>query len=337
LGLALNTPISSLSAAQRQQFSALGINFLPYSNFPANQTVRQSLMPFPQYTGALAPVGAPLGKNWYDALQTKATKRFSHGLSLNANYTYSKALALTSSPDPFNRNLGKNYSAYDLPHQFRLSAQYQTPRLQSGLPVLKNKAVSYFLSGWGMGWFLSYQSAALVGLPTSSGTVPISDFLGYGPGPAQLIPGMSPWSVNWTDYNGAVHHTPLNINCHCFNPATTVVLNPAAFENVPNGQFGANQSSIRWFRGMRLPVENANFSRNFRVKERYSLDIRVEFTNIFNRLQYPAINLGNFTSAPTLFTSGPNTGLYSGGYGTITPEAGTTGQRAGSLVARFSF
>jgi hypothetical protein len=45
--------------------------------------------------------------------------------------------------------------------------------------------------------------------------------------------------VDWTGYNGTVHHTPLNINCHCFNPATTVVLNPAAFENVPNGQFGA--------------------------------------------------------------------------------------------------
>jgi hypothetical protein len=30
-------------------------------------------------------------------------------------------------------------------------------------------------------------------------------------------------------------------------------------------------------------VENANFGRDFRVKERYSLNIRVEFTNIFNR------------------------------------------------------
>ena len=167
--------------------------------------------------------------------------------------------------------------------------------------------------------------------------MPISNFLGYGPGPAQLIPGMSPWSVNWTDYGGVHHTNPLDINCHCFNPTTTDVLNPAAFENVPNGQFAANQSSIRSFRGMRLPVENANFSRNFRIKERYSLNIRVEFTNIFNRLQYPAINLGNFATAPTLFTSGPNTGLYSGGFGTIVPEAGTMGQRAGTLVGRFSF
>jgi hypothetical protein len=200
------------------------------------------------------------------------------------------------------------------------------------------------VSGWGTGWYLNYQSASLVGLPTSTGTAPISNFLGYGPGPAQLIPGMSPWSVNWTDNNGVHHTNPLNINCHCFDVTKTVVLNPAAFTNVPNGQFAANEASIRSFRGFRFPAENANFSRTFRVKERYTLQVRAEFTNIFNRVQYAiplgqtnAINLGNFATAPTTFTSGPNQGLYSGGFGTIVPEAGAVNQRAGTLVARISF
>jgi hypothetical protein len=155
---------------------------------------------------------------------------------------------------------------------------------------------------------------------------------------------MSPWSVDWYDYSGTHHTTPLDINCHCFDPTKTIVLNPAAFTNVPNGQFAANESSIRSFRGFRIPVENANFSRTFRVKERYTLQIRAEFTNIFNRTQFAVpigqtnvINLGNFTTAPTTFASGPNKGLYSGGFGTIVPESGTVGQRAGTLVARFSF
>ena len=213
-----------------------------------------------------------------------------------------------------------------------MSTQYEVPRFRNG--IFSNKILSYALSGWGTGWYLNYQSAALVGLPTSSGTAPINDFLGYGPGPAQLIPGMNPWSVNWTDYSGKVHTTPLDINCHCFNPTTTQVLNPLAWTNVPNGTFGANQASIRSFRGMRTPSENANFSRNFRVKERYNFQVRAEFTNIFNRLQYPAITLGNFATAPTLFTTGPNKGLNSGGFGTIVPEAGTSNQRAGTLVGR---
>ena len=126
-----------------------------------------------------------------------------------------------------------------------------------------------------------------MGLPTSSGNVPISNFLGYGPGPAQLVPGMNPWSVNWTDLSGNHHTDPLNINCHCFDATTAMVLNPAAWTNVPNGRFVANESSIRSFRG-----------------------IRVEFTNIFNRFQLPTSatapggsNLGT-VSASTTFTTG---------------------------------
>jgi hypothetical protein len=338
----LTSTISSLNAGQKATLAQRGITFLPYANFPNNQSVRQSLVQFPQYTGLLTPTGGPLGKTWYDSLQLTATKRFSHGLSGNVNYTFSKNLDLNSTIDPYNRALGKNIAVFDLPHQLRASAQYEVPRIHSELPVLKNKIVSYALSGWNMGWALSYQSAALVGLPTSSGSTPISNFLGYGPGPAQLKHNadgtpMNPWSVDWTDYSGTHHTDPLDINCHCFDPTKTVVLNPAAWSNIPDGQFGANQSSIRSFRGQRQPSENANFGRTFQIKERASLNIRAEFTNVFNRTQLPAIGLGNFASAAVKFTSGPNTGLYSSGFGTINPTAGTTGQRTGLLVARFQF
>src|ERR1019366_7955546 len=134
LSTAFNTTISALTAAQKQALAGVGLtHFLPYGNFPQNQTVRQSLVPFPQYSGVMNPLGAPLGKNWYDGLQTTFTKRFSHGLTANANYTYSKTLVLTSSADPFNRDLGKNLSPYDVPHQLRISAQYEVPRFHSGI------------------------------------------------------------------------------------------------------------------------------------------------------------------------------------------------------------
>ena len=184
-----------------------------------------------------------------------------------------------------------------------------------------------------------------MGLPASAGSSPLSNFLGYGPGPAQLKPGMSPWSVDWYDKSGTHHTDPLDINCHCFDVTKTVVLNPAAFTNVPDGQFAANESSLRSFRGFRYPSENANFSRTFRIKERYVLQIRAEFTNIFNRVQYAiatgqtsAINLGNFAAAPTTFSSGLYKGLYSGGFGTITPETtGAVNPRAGTIVPRITF
>ncbi|MEO5922327.1 MAG: TonB-dependent receptor [Bryobacteraceae bacterium] len=338
----LTTQVGQLSAAQRSTLATRGIA-LPYSNFPTSQSVRQSLLPFPQYSGAMNPANAPLGKTWYDSLQVTVNKRFSHGLSFNFNYNYSKSLDLMSSPDVFNRQMGKDLGDFDIPHQMRLSAQYEVPRLSNtGLPVISNRFVSYALSGWGVGWYLEYRSTGLVGRPGSTSTTPISQFLGRGPGGAQLKKNadgtdMNPWSVDWVDYDGVRHTDPIDVNCHCFDPTKTVVLNPAAWQNIPDGQWGAQQTSIRNFRGVRFPTESGNFSRNFRIKEKMNLNLRVEFQNVFNRTQFPGISLTNFQNAPTRFTSGANNGLYSGGFGTIVPTSGTTGQRTGSFVARFTF
>jgi hypothetical protein len=59
----LTTPIASLSAAQKTQLAAQGVNLQPYPGFPTSQTVLQAIKPFPQYTGNLSPVGAPIGKS----------------------------------------------------------------------------------------------------------------------------------------------------------------------------------------------------------------------------------------------------------------------------------
>jgi hypothetical protein len=156
---------------------------------------------------------------------------------------------------------------------------------------------------------------------------------------------MNPWSVNWVDNDGKQRTDPIDINCHCFDPTKNAVLNPAAWENIPDGQWGAQQSTLRFYRGIRLPNESANFSRNFRLAKegRVNLNVRVEFNNIFNRMLLTAgpasalVTAGNFATAPTKFTTGANTGLYSGGFGTFNVLGGLTGQRAGSFVARISF
>lgn len=341
----LNTTIANLTANQRTILAQRGWS-LPYANFPATQTVRQSLLPFPQFTGNLSPNGAPVGKSWYDALQTTVTKRYSHGLSLNANFTWSKALEATGSQDIFNRAIGKDYSTNDRPFQFRLSAEYTTPRVR-GNGILGNKVVSLILSDWGLGWYSQYQSApilarpanasALAGTPFCPGStpcdVPISQFLGRGPGSAQLVAGQSLWNSDWTDLDGNRHTDPIDINCHCFDPTKTLVLNPRAWQAIPNGQWAANAQGVRYFRGIRYPQENANFSRNFRIKERMSFQIRVEFTNIFNRTRLPQPTTAGFTANPTTDARG----LYSGGFGTIVPSSGTSDFRSGLMVARFQF
>ena len=56
----------------------------------------------------------------------------------------------------------------------------------SGSSFLSNRFVSALLSDWGIGVYINYDSATRLNRPSSNGTVPLSQFLGYGPGSAQL-------------------------------------------------------------------------------------------------------------------------------------------------------
>jgi len=363
----LRALFSNLSAQQRSVLVSRNIG-IPYSNFPVSgasaQAVRQSLRAFPQYNGTANAginwVGSPVGQNWYDALQLTVTKRLSHGLSVNANYTFSKSMDLTSSPDIFNRSLGKDLNN-DLPHQMRISADYTVPKVY-GPGMLGNKFVSYVLSDWGTGWFLQYQSAPTItgqtgcnGHPSSSGSDPITNYLIRGTicadrardASGNLI---SPWAVNWLDLDGKVHPEPLDINCRCFNPQTTQVFNPAAWVNTNNGEWTNNYSTIRDYRGFRVPQENVNFSRTFSMMEgRIRLTIRGEWANAFNRLRYgttAGLTLASSSFNTALSCSGlqagqactPTSGVKAGGFGSlIVPSTGTGGQRTGNLIMRLQF
>ena len=179
------TQIGNLT--RRAKVNARGERLEPALARLPHQPDRSAIHPaLSQFNTSINPTVAPLGKSWYDALQITVTKRYSHGLTVNGNYTYSKNLDLISSPDIFNRNSGKNISANDLPQQFRLSAEYHTPRAPKGMAVIGNPIVSFMLADWGLGVYAQYQSAPLLGRPAAGSVQPISDWLGRGPGGAQL-------------------------------------------------------------------------------------------------------------------------------------------------------
>ncbi len=149
--------------------------------------------------------------------------------------------------------------------------------------------------------------------------------------PVNLVPGVNPLAVN--------------PNCGCFNPQTTLALNPAAFADPGPGQWGAAAPFYNNLRWQRQPAESMSFGRNFRFgKEgRYNFFIRAEFQNIFNRLFLSAPATGNQGASflgPVTITSAPTTtgGVYTGGLGYIATLEGAGAQpRQGQIVGRFTF
>src|SRR5262249_4844088 len=107
-----------------------------------------------------------------------------------------------------------------------------------------------------------------------------------------------------------------DLNCGCINPYQDLVLNPAAWQNPPNGAFGPATGTLYGdFRSARRPSESMNLSRTFPFgrEGKYQFQIRGEFVNIFNRTQ-----IGNpSTTAPGTPPTKNAMGQYSAGFGVI--------------------
>jgi hypothetical protein len=254
----------------------------------------------------------------------KGTHRLSHGLQINGTFTWSKAL-VGIRPILFVES-DKSLQATDQPFLFNTNIVYTTQKYFS------NRLVTVVTKDWSIGAFLQYGS----GLPLAPPTDPNVNYIG---GSEMFrVPGQ-----------------PLflkNLNCGCINPYQDQVLNPAAWAAPANGTFGpATGTYYGDFRSARRPQENLNLGRTFRIREKYSLSIRAEFVNIFNRTQ-----IGNpSTSAnPASALSHNAAGQLTAGFGVINETVSgpnvapsvtanaVVGQlyqlpRTGTLIARFNF
>ncbi len=294
----------------------------PYPGFPSSGTLAQALRPFPQF-GNISGMYAPLGDTWYDALQAKVTKRLSHGLDATYNFSWQKSLSMDASAegsgggvinDAFNRQVNKDISPYDQPLVSIIALNYTTPKWQPGSSSA-SKAVAWLTRDWTYGALLSYRSGLPIEAPLATNNLAGVLFQST---LVNRVPGQNPFLVN--------------LNCNCFNPATTLVLNPAAWSQPAPGQFGDAAAYYSDYRQERHPSENMNFGRVFRIREQMNFQIRAEFTNVFNRTIMNVPSSTNIAS-PALLTHG----TYTGGFGYINTASAGGQSRQGMLVARFSF
>jgi len=319
----LAAPLFSSIAAQR------GFATLPYAGYPIGSTVAQTLRPYPQFGSLTNNHWVPLGNTWYNSLQAKLTKRFSHGLDFSTNFTWQKSLVSGVEDkfgrgggvvinDPFNRPNQKALSTYDQPFQLVFAGSYTTPRL--GADNIGKKVLSWGVRDWQIGGLLRYASGMPIQVPAA--TTNLATYLFQG-----------------TVFN-RVPGEPLftqDLNCHCFDPNTTFVLNPKAWVNPPLGSYGVSAAYYNDYRDRRRPAESMSLAREFHVREKMSLQIRAEFTNIFNRTVLNSPTSTNAAATQTCAGGACAPGKQTtAGFGFIN-NANTTGQRQGQMVARFTF
>ncbi len=127
------------------------------------------LRPYPQYT-SVAMSNVPIGKNHYHSAQIRFVKRYSHGMTLNANYTISKILEERNflNDQTFNftdvdsSRLERRLAEFDVPQKLSVIWTQELPfgsgkRFGAGARGAWNKIIS--------GWQLNVQGTLQSGFP----------------------------------------------------------------------------------------------------------------------------------------------------------------------------
>jgi hypothetical protein len=200
------------------------------------------------------------GKSWYNALQVKLDKRFSHGLQLLASYTFSKteddvtpvqAIHPTALGD--RERMPALSKAIDIPHNLVVSATYE-------LPFASNKLVA----GWSISAITTYQSGDPLDIRVSASR------LNTGTG-------------NWADVTCGEIGTPKEV-ARWFD--TSCFADPA--------QFAFGNYTIGDVRGP--SVFNTDLSLSKRTTlGRTTLEVRADAFNVFNKAHFsnPNSTFGN--------------------------------------------
>jgi len=234
-------------------------------------------------TSLRAPLGAnfgsegyfsSIGRSSYNSLQIDF-RHTSGPLQLLLGYTYSRSLddasAFGEQVNPFDSSLSRGLSSFDIPHNFVVSYTYKLPFNRLGGPKL-------LVDGWQLSGITNFSR----GLPVYIYENDDHSLLGTNNA------GPLPLGIDTPNYAGGPVKTkdPRKPGGYYFDTS--------AFSPETIGQLGTARR--RFFNGPGINNFNASLLKDMNFFERYRLQFRVEYFNLFNHTQLNAIS-GNVNAS----------------------------------------
>jgi hypothetical protein len=214
------------------------------------------------------------GNSTYNAMQLWLNRRFTDRLAFQVAYTWGHSIsdvALTSftnsTSDPFNFRADKGDADLDRRHTFVSNVVYVLPSARRW-----GRAADLALGDWQLNMIASRFGATPIELITNANTIGTASAVGQRP-----------------NYTGA----PLYLH----TSDATQFLNPAAFARPAPGQMGTlGKGAVR---GKPITTVDFSLAKNWRFNERYGIQFRTEFFNLFNHTNFVGYNLD--ISQPSAF------------------------------------
>ncbi|MSV29225.1 MAG: hypothetical protein EXQ52_10880 [Bryobacterales bacterium] len=212
----------------------------------------------------------------YHSLALNLERRFSKGLTVLANYTWSKKIDDYNWVNPNNRRFDYGLSREDVPHNFKFSNVWQIPMMR--MP----KTLSAVANGWELNSIVTWQS----GFPFSVTAGRDNSLTGVNRDRADFLGGQPNLG------QGRAH-----------GDLIARFFDTSLFAQNGAGTFGNSGKNI--LRGPRFFNTDFGLVKNTRVTERATVQFRAEFFNAFNNVNFNLPNsnlsggaqLGRITSA----------------------------------------
>lgn len=222
---------------------------------------------------------ATLAKSNYNALQVSLDQR-TGPVRFLASYAFAKSLdnasAFDEAVNPFDPDLSRALSAFDIKHNFTVSYSWDLSlhRLTSA-----DRGILYKLLH---GWQLLGITRFATGVPVNVSMTSDQALCGCGPAQGLRDP------VNLPNFNGGLPdiQDPRETPNHQYFATS-------GFSLAPLGSGG--NARRRFFHGPGINNSDIALRKLTLINERVSLESRVEFFNIFNHTQFSTVN-GNFAS-----------------------------------------
>jgi hypothetical protein len=271
---------------------------------PGGPFLNGSFLPFPDF-GQNSSFHATVGDSIYNGLQTRVEQRFANGLNFLLTYTWSKTFSdagdllnggsLNGYRAPQVPGLGPSFDRgladFDIRNVFHFSGGYLLP-IGKGQHFLNTGGITNaLLGGWGINWIATLQGGQPISLSCPTSTTA---------------------GTNCNDIK--VPGQPQNLGIRISTAPGTAGRpfwfgNPKAFEQPcqlgPNGPIPDSPSGCVPLTGSAVlgggpatvegpPLKAFDFStfKGFQLTERFSMQFRAEFFNIFNHPNFNAPNFG---------------------------------------------
>jgi hypothetical protein len=250
-------------------------NLIPGQSLNGTTVSRQTLLtPFPEFTG-LTLQGTNAANSFFHSMDVRVEKRMSHGLSVLANFTYSKLIARDNYKNATDTQPEKRVAADDRPLRLVLSGSYTLPFGKGTAVDLHSGFLNRIVGGWNLNGIYVNQ----VGAPLTFGSNLI--YLG---GPLSNNP--HPGNLDAPMFDTKQFNT---------NSAQQLGSNIATF--------GTRYGSLRQDGAANVDL---SLIKNTAITEKVKLQFRFEAFNALNRPSFDPPNLTVTSTAFGKITTQPN-------------------------------